>query len=207
MFYQKVNTSIYSSVQKTTKYRNANLSVWRFVPERDTSHSVQNISPWWEQRNILNGFSTSPSDWFTRLPLTWNGLLQIDPNMWKTISFIIYTFTFCNLHTKTLYSCSQFYLMVKIGKTLIPSSAELYFFNSMVWVRERTAPTELPPLAGEVIANFPDRGCNVVSVTDPYGRILGFLDRSRYFAELYFSCKAKYCFIMLENKMLSTELG
>jgi hypothetical protein len=28
---------------------------------------------------------------------------------------------------------------------------------------------------------FADRGCHVVSVTDPYGRILGFLGRSRYF--------------------------
>jgi hypothetical protein len=27
-----------------------------------------------------------------------------------------------------------------------------------------------------------DRGCHMVSVTDPYGRILGFLDRSRYFS-------------------------
>jgi hypothetical protein len=27
-----------------------------------------------------------------------------------------------------------------------------------------------------------DRGCHVVSVTDPYGRILAFLDRSRYFS-------------------------
>jgi hypothetical protein len=26
------------------------------------------------------------------------------------------------------------------------------------------------------------RGCHVVSVTDPYGRILGFLDRSHYFS-------------------------
>jgi hypothetical protein len=53
----------------------------------------------------------------------------------------------------------------------------------MVWVRERTIPTERPPLVGEVIANFfADRGCHVVSVTDPYGRILGFLDRSRYFS-------------------------
>jgi hypothetical protein len=26
-----------------------------------------------------------------------------------------------------------------------------------------------------------DRGCYVVIVTDPYGRILGFIDRSRYF--------------------------
>jgi hypothetical protein len=29
---------------------------------------------------------------------------------------------------------------------------------------------------------FADRGCHVVSVTDPYGRILGFLDRRRYFS-------------------------
>jgi hypothetical protein len=44
-------------------------------------------------------------------------------------------------------------------------------------------PTERPPLVDEVIANFfADRGCHVVSVTDSYGRILGFLDRSRYFS-------------------------
>jgi hypothetical protein len=29
---------------------------------------------------------------------------------------------------------------------------------------------------------FADRECHVVSVTDPYGRILGFLDRNRYFS-------------------------
>jgi hypothetical protein len=27
------------------------------------------------------------------------------------------------------------------------------------------------------VPTFADRGCDVVSVTDPYGRILGFLDR------------------------------
>jgi hypothetical protein len=44
-------------------------------------------------------------------------------------------------------------------------------------------PTERPPLLSEVIANFffADRGCHVVSVTDPYGRIFDFLDRGRYF--------------------------
>jgi hypothetical protein len=51
--------------------------------------------------------------------------------------------------------------------------------NSMVWVREQTIPTERTPLVGEVSVNFADRGCHVVSVTDIYGRILGFLDRSR----------------------------
>jgi hypothetical protein len=35
------------------------------------------------------------------------------------------------------------------------------------------------PLVDEMIANFfADRECHVVSVTDPYGRILGFIDRS-----------------------------
>jgi hypothetical protein len=56
-------------------------------------------------------------------------------------------------------------------------------YNSMVLVREQTIPAELPPLVGEVNANFlRDRRCHVVSVTDPYGCILGFLDRSRYFS-------------------------
>jgi hypothetical protein len=41
-----------------------------------------------------------------------------------------------------------------------------------------------------VIANFfADRGCHVVSVTNPYGLILGFLDRSSYFSiKLLLSC-------------------
>jgi hypothetical protein len=46
----------------------------------------------------------------------------------------------------------------------------------MAWVRERTIPTERSLVAGEVSDNF----CHVVSVTDPYGSILGFLYRSRY---------------------------
>jgi hypothetical protein len=32
------------------------------------------------------------------------------------------------------------------------------------------------------LPTFADRGCHVVSVTDPYGHILCFLDRSRYFS-------------------------
>jgi hypothetical protein len=54
---------------------------------------------------------------------------------------------------------------------------------SMVRVRERTIPTEEPPLVGEVIANFLRiEGCHVVNVTDPYGRIVCFLDRRSYFS-------------------------
>jgi hypothetical protein len=37
-------------------------------------------------------------------------------------------------------------------------------------------------LPAKWLPTFADRGSHVVSVTDPYGRILGFLDRSRYFS-------------------------
>jgi hypothetical protein len=36
-------------------------------------------------------------------------------------------------------------------------------------------------LSSKVVPTLADRGSYVVSVTDPYCRILGFLDRSRYF--------------------------
>jgi hypothetical protein len=37
-------------------------------------------------------------------------------------------------------------------------------------------------LSAKWLPTFADRGCHVVSVTDLYGRILGFIDRSRYFS-------------------------
>jgi hypothetical protein len=37
-------------------------------------------------------------------------------------------------------------------------------------------------LSAKWLPAFADKGCHVVSVTDPCGRILGFLDRSRYFS-------------------------
>jgi CBS-domain-containing membrane protein len=37
-------------------------------------------------------------------------------------------------------------------------------------------------LSAKLVPTFAERGYHVVSVTDPYGRILGFLDRSRYFS-------------------------
>jgi hypothetical protein len=45
-------------------------------------------------------------------------------------------------------------------------------------------------LSAKLVPTFADRGCHAVSVTNPYCRILGFLDLSRYFcfqvaAQLY----------------------
>jgi hypothetical protein len=36
-------------------------------------------------------------------------------------------------------------------------------------------------LLAKLVSTFADRGCHVVSVIDPYGRNIGFLDRNRYF--------------------------
>jgi hypothetical protein len=35
-------------------------------------------------------------------------------------------------------------------------------------------------LSAKLVLTFADRECHVISPTDPYGRILDFLDRSRY---------------------------
>jgi hypothetical protein len=68
------------------------------------------------------------------------------------------------------------------GLELGPLQWETYKqINSVVLARKRTIPTERPSLVGEVSANFADRGCRVVSATDPNALILGFLDRSRYY--------------------------
>jgi hypothetical protein len=37
------------------------------------------------------------------------------------------------------------------------------------------------PTAATLVSVFANRGCHVVSVTDPHGRIIDFLDRSLYF--------------------------
>jgi hypothetical protein len=59
--------------------------------------------------------------------------------------------------------------MVLFIKTPWPQSAsELYLLSDR-------------RLSAKLVPTFADRGCHEVSVTDPYGRFLGFLDRSRHF--------------------------
>jgi hypothetical protein len=53
--------------------------------------------------------------------------------------------------------------------------------NSMAWVCEQTIrPTERRLLA-KLVPTSADRECYMVGVTDPHGRILGFIDRNRYY--------------------------
>jgi hypothetical protein len=55
---------------------------------------------------------------------------------------------------------------------LLDTDRERHKLNSVALVRERTIPTERTPLVGEVSAPLTDRECHVVSVTNPYARIL-----------------------------------
>jgi hypothetical protein len=50
------------------------------------------------------------------------------------------------------------------------SSCHELKLNSVGFVRERTIPTERPPLVNEVRANFCGYRCRVVSATDSHGR-------------------------------------
>jgi hypothetical protein len=51
--------------------------------------------------------------------------------------------------------------------------------HSVALVRERTIPSD-PRLSAKLVPSFADRGCRLFIATNPHGRILGFLDRSRY---------------------------
>jgi hypothetical protein len=58
-----------------------------------------------------------------------------------------------------------------------------FIFNlgiSMVWVCKRTILSDRC-LSAKLVPTFGDRGCHVVSVTNPYGLILDFLDQNRCF--------------------------
>jgi hypothetical protein len=65
-----------------------------------------------------------------------------------------------------LYSNVVISLCLRMKSTALRDLKEL---NSVALVRERTMPTERPPLVGEVVPTFADRGCRVVSATDPPG--------------------------------------
>jgi hypothetical protein len=56
-----------------------------------------------------------------------------------------------------------------------------YKLNRVALIHEGTLRIERSQLVGAVSANFLRiRGCHMANPTDPLGRILGFLDRSRY---------------------------
>jgi hypothetical protein len=83
---------------------------------------------------------------------------------------------------QSLLPCSVVFLILLLSSLSFCRLLNLYVFliltNSVALVRERTIPTERPPLVGEVNANFCEQKGVAWSVRrTPYGRNLGFLDR------------------------------
>jgi hypothetical protein len=79
--------------------------------------------------------------------------------------------------------------MRKRGTTRIEVSTELWILLLLLlllltpWpepARELCRPSD-KRLSAKLVPPFADRGCQVVSVTDPYDRNLSFLDWSRYY--------------------------
>jgi hypothetical protein len=56
-------------------------------------------------------------------------------------------------------------------------------FKEYFWCQSKFQPSDRH-LSAKLLATFADKECHVVSVTYPYGRILGFVDRSRYFFQV-----------------------
>jgi hypothetical protein len=62
-------------------------------------------------------------------------------------------------------------------------------------------------LLAKLVPTFEDRGCHVVSVTDSYCCILGFLDRSWYFSFKYLlSCTHKAEWTLFQTLHISEHL-
>jgi hypothetical protein len=58
----------------------------------------------------------------------------------------------------------------------------VYFFSPWFKSASEVCRPNDRRLSAKWLPTFADRECHVVSVTDSYGRILGFLDRNRYFS-------------------------
>jgi hypothetical protein len=67
-----------------------------------------------------------------------------------------------------------------VGKNYTNDDVLKYFFPWPESTSELYRPSDRG-LSAKLIPTFMDRECHVVSLTDPYGRILDFLDLSRYF--------------------------
>jgi CBS-domain-containing membrane protein len=54
--------------------------------------------------------------------------------------------------------------------------------NQTLWPESASKPYRPSDrhLSAKLVPTFADRGCHMVSVVDPFGRILGFLDWNRY---------------------------
>jgi hypothetical protein len=92
-----------------------------------------------------------------------------------------------NFHCISKVRVFAIFLLLTVG------NKNAWLWNSLQWNNEQNKQTPWPWSASELyrqrdrrflaklMTTFGDTGCRVVTATDPHCRILGFLDRSRYY--------------------------
>jgi hypothetical protein len=154
---------------------NINISLWRRAKESD-QHGVfifrADRLTWLFDHVTINQNAQGSMDWCTIPAFAWNALRKTTINPRRRVLLADNR----NRRLPERYRCDMPLVLTTsvfgIRKKKIPwseSASELYRPSD-----RRLSAKWLPACA--------DRRCHVVSVTDRFGRILGFLDRSRYFS-------------------------
>jgi hypothetical protein len=79
------------------------------------------------------------------------------------------------------HTSANWYSSVKLSTRLLYSSEHNFYSTVRTNKKQSTLWLSSARLSAKLVPTFADRGYHVVSATDPHGRILCFLDRSRYY--------------------------
>jgi hypothetical protein len=111
----------------------------------------------------------------------------IPPNALSKIHFVL---SFHLLLGLDIYSSLLLTFPAKILYAVLWNGVQAHERECRLWEKKKAktkSKSSWPQSASDrlllvkLVPTFAYRGCHMVSVTDPYGNILGFLDRSRYF--------------------------
>jgi hypothetical protein len=113
-------------------------------------------------------------------------LCSLSSNFWGApcVPFIGVEVLFLVLRVGRSFNASRLLTFVYvIPVTIFSGDFFMYITNKQTPCPESASELYRPSdhrLSAKLVPTFADRGCRVVSVTNPYCRILGFLDWSRY---------------------------
>jgi hypothetical protein len=137
-----------------------------FIPENGDSVFLRNVG-----KDLTESTVSHPRDAFVHLQ--WRKSLE-DCLLKTIIHYSCYNPVtsfrpICNYEAFTVFCVYYECHHVRYNKSQWPESASELYRPSNRSLSAKLAPT------------FTDIGCHMVSITNPFGRILGFLDRSRYY--------------------------
>jgi hypothetical protein len=144
--------------QRVTRFSETSAHIrttWRYNPENDKIQNwhmilfIIRFSPFYYGEVLQSTPLPALASQHTNCWLYLNVCIQIVNKLGNLTKIYIYNDTSTEHRDTTRGSCMECFV-VSVYTTLRVKKK----LNSMVWVRERTIPTERPALVGEVIANF-----------------------------------------------------